>query len=375
MSSQIKNRIEVNVYEEILNGNLRPYLDKYYNKNELDNLIKRAQTQSFLVSDDEFNFMDHLDYIDYKSYGFRDVHDFKIEYRKKVGINTEVFLIPTAIYEFQNCDFEFTNEASYKVKKFIELIGDNLERIRTKAEWVFENSSESVNLDIYSKKNIQRTNRLLFDAKKEMDFRRKKNDWETCQILFFLCEYLIQTILFFQEHFKIFLNNKSECKYKLYRELYQFCICGNLFKLLNQLIFEQTKPMDKSLVEFNSDSNSIYNISKIIKGKTLSEIDNNIFVASSGNYFEHKKLIWNGQINVLADVILQLTEASNPDGSMVLEASKDQLGDFLINNFLDKDGHPMSKHTLNTLLKPSRTDKRLKPDSPRKINITKHFNK
>jgi hypothetical protein len=84
-------------------------------------------------------------------------------------------------------------------------------------------------------------------------------------------------------------------------------------------------------------------------------------------------LKWNAQLNVLVDVFLQLTNTCKVNGLPALEATPEQLRLFLQQNFLDKEGRELSSYTLGTYLDPRREDKKLHPDSPKRIDLSGFF--
>jgi hypothetical protein len=86
------------------------------------------------------------------------------------------------------------------------------------------------------------------------------------------------------------------------------------------------------------------------------------------------RLKWHGQLNVLVDILLQLSSGIKVNGKPPLEATPDELRLFIRENFLDKDGREISAFTLDTYLKPYRDDKRLHPDSPKRIDMSAFLN-
>jgi hypothetical protein len=86
------------------------------------------------------------------------------------------------------------------------------------------------------------------------------------------------------------------------------------------------------------------------------------------------RLKWQGQLNVLVDILLQLSSGIKVNGRPPLEATPDELRLFIRENFLDRDGREISTYTLDTYLKPNRQDKRLHPDSPKRIDLAGFFN-
>ena len=82
---------------------------------------------------------------------------------------------------------------------------------------------------------------------------------------------------------------------------------------------------------------------------------------------------WNGQINVLVDMFTQLTEEIKVSGKPILETTDEDLLNFILTNFRDKYNREFSYYTIHTLLKKSRTDKRLHPQSPKRIDVSRNI--
>ena len=71
-----------------------------------------------------------------------------------------------------------------------------------------------------------------------------------------------------------------------------------------------------------------------------------------------QKMIWRGHINKLATIFYELTNTELHEGEPILTASPQEITNFLLNNFLDKDGNNLSRDTIATILRPGRADKR-----------------
>jgi hypothetical protein len=71
------------------------------------------------------------------------------------------------------------------------------------------------------------------------------------------------------------------------------------------------------------------------------------------------KIKWLGNTNVLITFFYDLLNGQERTGPLI-EADKNALKDFLMNNFLDSDGNTLSESTITTLFTPSKTDKRSK---------------
>lgn len=73
------------------------------------------------------------------------------------------------------------------------------------------------------------------------------------------------------------------------------------------------------------------------------------------------KLRFNGNVNQLVDVFYQLQRELFVNGKPYLDGNTNDLVNLIVNVFVDKDGNEISPQTVETILKPSRGDKRPKP--------------
>ncbi|WP_126244373.1 hypothetical protein [Chitinophaga rhizosphaerae] len=81
------------------------------------------------------------------------------------------------------------------------------------------------------------------------------------------------------------------------------------------------------------------------------------------------KLQWMGKSKVLITLFYDLYSNVENGGEPLIKATKEQIKNFLLNNFIEKDGQPLSPSSIDTLLTPSKEDKRaLKGD---RINTSK----
>lgn len=79
------------------------------------------------------------------------------------------------------------------------------------------------------------------------------------------------------------------------------------------------------------------------------------------------KLQWRGNTNQLITFFYDTSKVVSYEGNPLLIASKKQITDLLINNFIDKDGNEISKATIDTIFTPSKEDKR--PPEHKRIKI------
>lgn len=81
------------------------------------------------------------------------------------------------------------------------------------------------------------------------------------------------------------------------------------------------------------------------------------------------KIKINININQMADVFYQLSTLRTPDNLPYIDANANQLAEIIVNNFVDKDGNPISPQTVKTILKPSKEEKR--PNTDKRIDLNK----
>ncbi|WP_072785648.1 hypothetical protein [Flavobacterium haoranii] len=80
-----------------------------------------------------------------------------------------------------------------------------------------------------------------------------------------------------------------------------------------------------------------------------------------------KKLKFNGNLNQLVDIFYQLSRELFVDGKSFIDASNGEIVNMIVNNFIDKDNNEISPQTVETILKPSRGDKR--PKTHKRIDL------
>ena len=80
-----------------------------------------------------------------------------------------------------------------------------------------------------------------------------------------------------------------------------------------------------------------------------------------------KKLKFNGNLNQLVDIFYQLSRELFVEGKSFIDASNGDIVNMIVNNFIDKDNNEISPQTVETILKPSRGDKR--PKTHKRIDL------
>jgi hypothetical protein len=356
MKNRPQNMIDVMLFSDIVNGKLNPSLKKYNNPTNLSKLIHNSQIQKFTVTSfDDFNLT-----FDYSIFGFKNEDDFKIKkVKKRLTNQTEVSILPEKIYELQE-DFTFPDFPSLKVNTFIHLIVDEFERIKTRADRKHDLLTSEKHLNFYSKKNIQKTKKIFHDAKNCLGKLNEKENLEDFFILFVLCQFLIRTILFYQKHFKHFIDFKLDDEQDLYAELYAKAFNGNL-----EFIFKY------GLMGFNEQKKRSHENEKSLNdSETIVETFLNS--CESGDCFckNIAKVGWYGQINTLVDALEQVIYSKYTNEIKGSEVSRGLILSIICVYFSKNGKCPMSPHTIRTCTNIDRIDKRLKEDSSKRLHIS-----
>ncbi|MBL7894823.1 MAG: hypothetical protein JNK50_05995 [Bacteroidia bacterium] len=76
-----------------------------------------------------------------------------------------------------------------------------------------------------------------------------------------------------------------------------------------------------------------------------------------------EKIAIRGHLNILVDAFYQMLHEKKTNGLPYIDATASEITDFIVNNFVDKDGHPISESTVRTMLSPNKPEKRPKNDN------------
>jgi len=218
-------------------------------------------------------------------------------------------------------------------------------------------------ISLYARKNIQKAKQLLENGKNRMRKYQDDEDIECLYIMFVLCIYLIKTLIYFQKTFQLFTNIPADDEDRWRKDLNDWLLKGNTDFVRGLNIASRFQSRSSKTIVAHA-------LKKSRHRKTSADQNTTPDMNNEESVPPPPKLPWKGQINVLVDVFLQLTEEYKIKGEPILQADHDTLCDFLIRNFTDKDGNDLSPYTINTILKPYRTDKRLHPDSPKRIDLS-----
>ncbi len=128
----------------------------------------------------------------------------------------------------------------------------------------------------------------------------------------------------------------------------------------------QNKPklVDPSEIPF--DQKCLIEIEKIERLEQLKKRSAQRTAVLNGKSVKEKIPI-RGHLNILVDAFYQMLHEKKANGLPYLDANATEITTFIVDNFVDKDGHPISESTVRTMLSPNKPEKRPKNDN--RINL------
>lgn len=372
---KLHNQLNSNLFEKIIKGNFRPYREYTDDKCKTDDLWKTAQQLTLIYNYDiisEFKSRNK----DMTKYGFLKPTHYTFDIKKLGNSKFWVQIKPTEIYELrEEIDVEFLQTG--RIKLFTSLIIDEYERCKIRATHFFNSTNDPIELETYAKKNIQITKNQFDDVQVLIPALIKNNNFESAYIIGVLGFFIIRKLKFVSNLFLSFYKAEMASPEELNIKLYKLAFAGAKEFSKFYLQSEGTFLKDWGLLGIHpSYTHNNQDLGKSCTGLHClfdqiqeyddpNEDDNNLVIK--------EKIKWNGQINALVDLFQQFIQELKVNGNPLIESPLEVLGDFFITNFKDRKGKNLSKQTIMTLLKPSRSDKRIHPESPNRIIA--NFNK
>ena len=169
------------------------------------------------------------------------------------------------------------------------------------------------------------------------------------------------------------INAESEERYFSFKEVKEELDRIIIFEekivyLTNQKFDYQQSVIDfvnKNLPPF--DEQCTNEIERLIEVRKLEEQ----LTKKKTNYIQRptleNKIKINSNLNQIVDVFFQLNRELFIEGKPFLDAGTNDFVALICNNFVDKDGHEISAATVETILRPSKYDKR--PKSHKRVDI------
>jgi len=367
MTENLYDSIHIKLFEEIINGELNPTKARFNKANVLKGLIEEANTIQVAVLPTTANTQEFIESTDFTLFGYRSQSDYDLDIRRLSNGKHEIYIKPLSVYEpLEVVEIPIFN--SFKCNCFLELLGDEFERITIRAEKILDHANDPKLTGAYASKHVQKAKKLFHDAKRKLKEVQKKNNSEDIYVFFILNLFIIRTILFYQKMFRPYIKQKEDTEEKLMYEVLNILSLKKLCSLFHSEKSGDCENCKKSLIENTGYSGGDVQESHAKYEETFLDNKSQPVIIGTSTY---ERIRVNGQINVLVDVFLQMIDKIKVEEGMFIETSRQNLRDFILANFNDKNNKPYSFHTINTYLKPQRTDKQIKDKSDRKIDLSK----
>ena len=316
-------RIDVNVFREILKKKFCPNDEKAYSKKVLLKVIQEINKVEIKIKGLKHNFKKEVGKLNLREFGFRNIDDIKIEVSEDVfDNNTIIVLKPKAVYELEGI-LQLTAPSTYKHKNYIALMCDTYERIKIKAENIIDEVDNKEQIELYATKNIQKATQIFFEAKAVLEKIHRRKDDSDKIFIYVQMIFIANTILHLQNIFYSYYKEKLYSKRTLQSEIYD--------SISIDIVMEPTTEYGTKQVEEKP---------------------------------KHKKLVWKKNINILITLYYDL----HNDNSF--EAETKDIENYIHNNYLNKKGKEISKETIRICMQKFRDDKRAK--GKKRIDISKY---
>ncbi len=205
-------------------------------------------------------------------------------------------------------------------------------------------------------------NNLLFKYQKLINLVEKHRDLLQCSVVLKSTKLAIP---------KRLINAESEERYfSFYETKMNFEAISNFndkIIFLTEEIFEYKQAdiisKNSKLLDYDLQCNQLIERIQTLR-KMRAEFENPV---KGINCSKAEPMRLNGAINILTHVFKQMMTTVKPNGKPYLQCKIKEVSEFICDNFIDENGHPLSPTTIQTYLSPNRNDK--DPNGENMINI------
>jgi len=333
MQTKSYHRDDVSVFNKILRKKFCPTDDRGASKKILLEMVQKINQKEIKFKGLDIDKKEEQGKINVLEYGYKESSDVKFEFVQDVFENkSKIVLIPKNIYELED-KIELPYPPNHKAKLYLNFLSDTFERLKIKSVNVVRETHDTKNIELYAKKNIQMAQRIFYDARMLLNKTQIKGDRNIIFLVFAQNVFLINVILYYQNMFSSFYNEKKMTKKSLKAELYD-SMGMNI--------------MMEPVAEY---------------GHVPKKKEENIDIV-------FKPIKWNGQINTLIAYHYDYMNECLTNKKPYMETSIENMTEFIHRSFIDKNGKPINKNTIRMCLQEYRDDKR--PKGKKRIDISKY---
>ncbi len=365
------NHIEV--FSELTSGKLKNMLSGNLPYKDVLSIVRKVNTKMIYENVPLSKVNMHSESFNFQALGYRSLDDFSITTTTgKTSEFVNISVTPLCFYELDE-KFNLAPAPDNRSKIILGLLKDEFERIKYRALYILESSTDENQVTFYAKKNIMfvktcfHNHKMLFHDLFTLhpDYIHDADAYIHYNINYFL----IKLRLFYEKLFEYFLGSGRKTEKQLLAELFQ----------LNPTLMYQQNTKTSSVSEPETEIVSSEPIKQRFAADTSLAMAYET-IGKAHNFSAEKvrqlmelsgKVKWNGNINTLGDIIYQLMNELKENNTPNLEASPDDIANIVSLLFIDKENNPLSRSSIKTSLYSGRSDKRPKPGSKAKIDVQK----
>lgn len=244
--------------------------------------------------------------------------------------------------------------------QFQNFINHQLELVKSPLSWL-----DSFDLLIAENEKLFVENGLLFKYNKLCNLIEKKRDLLQCPAV----KPVKPTVA------KRYINAESEDRYFSFYEIKKQLanLDDDNEKIL--LLTKEKHDYKQANIEFLNQKLPLFDkqcskeIEQIYEMQSIKSTIDKLKPATTINPSTFAKLQFNCNVNQFVDVFYQLSRELFVDGKPMIEGSITDIAAMIVSSFVDKDGKELSPMSVQTILKPSREDKR--PNTNKRIDLGK----
>jgi hypothetical protein len=315
-------RIDVNVFREILSGKYNPTAEKGTSKKKLLELVQEISQVKIKIKGKSINRNKLIDQINFREFGYRNREDVKITFKETVFEETEMILQTKVIYDLEE-GIELPTTISLKQKQYHAILSDIFERLKIKCDNVLNDTDEHQQIALYASKNIQAITRIFYEAKTMLKKSKKQKSNKDRFNIYVQTLFISNCILYLQNMFSSYYHEKSYTKNNLKLEMYDS---------IGPELFSEPTAEYRNYKETNNTN------------KIRLKDNSNVIITLYYDMMKHG----------------------------LIENNPKLVEDRIHNTYVSKNGTPISRSTIYTALKNYRPEKRAKGD--KRIDITKYVN-
>ncbi len=363
------NHIEV--FSELTSGKLKNMLSGNLPYKDVLSIVRKVNTKMIYENVPLSKVNMHSESFNFHALGYRSHDDFTITTTtSKTSEFVNISVTPLCYYELDE-KFNLAPAPDKRSKIILGLLKDEFERIKYRALYILESSTDENQVTFYAKKNIMfvktcfHNHKLLFHDLFTLhpDYIHDSDAYIHYNINYFL----IKLRLFYEKLFEYFLGSGRKTEKQLLAELFQLNTTLLYQQNTQTTSVSEPEPVMVSsepvLQSYAADTSLAMAYETIGKAHNISADKICQLVSIIG------KVKWTSNRNILGDAVYQIMQKKDNRGLPMLEATPDVISSLISLICIDSVGHPLSKHTIKTFLQSGKSDKRPKKGSSGKIDI------